>query len=144
MPAPDDEWTEEDVVRLHWLLLSRIRLLQDARAPLEEKIDILRWLFTDAQHDQEPFSFVSCVRVIGSSPLSPAPCFIGAADAEEVRDWIRGRLKRWLLEPLASYPVWVRHAVIGQPGWIASQLERNPQWLNEQLRRNRTEGDLFA
>lgn len=143
-PFPADEWTEEEVVLLHWHLLSRIRLLPDARAPLEEKIEILRWLFTDAKHDQEPFSFVSCVRVIGVSPLSPAPCFIGAADAEEVRDWIRCRLKRWLVDSLACYPAWVRDAIIGQPGWIAQQLESNPQWLNQQLRRNRVEGDLFA
>lgn len=143
-PMLDDEWTEEEVVLLHWLLLSRIRLLPDARAPLEEKIEILRWLFTDAKRDLEPFSFVSCVRVIGVSPLSPAPCFIGAADAEEVRDWIRCRLKRWLMESLAAYPAWVRDAIVGQPGWVVRQLERNPQWLNQQLCRNRAEGDLFA
>lgn len=143
-PLPVDEWTEEEVVLLHWLLLSRIRLLPDARAPLEEKIEILRWLFTDAKRDMEPFSFVSCVRVIGVSPLSPAPCFIGNADAEEVRDWIRCRLKRWLMESLAAYPAWVRDAIVGQPGWVVRQLESNPQWLNQQLRRNRVEGDLFA
>lgn len=141
---PDTDWTEEDVVRLHWHLLERIKLLRDARTPLEEKIEILHWMFTDAERDKKPFSFVNCVRVVAVSPLSPTPCFIGAVDAEEVRDWVRCRLKRWLIDSLENYPMWVRNAIVEQPGWIARQLERNPQWLNEQIRRNRVEGDLFA
>lgn len=138
------DWSEEEVVRLHWRLLERIKLLRDTRTPLEEKIEILHWMFTDAKKDREPFSFVNCVRVVCVSPLSPTPYFIGAADAEEVRDWVRCRLKRWLTESLESYPLWVRNAIVEQPSWIAQQLERNPQWLNEQIRRNRIEGDLFA
>jgi hypothetical protein len=143
-PLQAADWTEEEVVHLHWRLLERIKLLRDTRTPLEEKIEILHWMFTDAERDKKPFSFVNCVRVVGVSPLSPTPCFIGVADAEEVRDWVRCRLKRWLIESLENYPMWVRNAIVEQPGWIALQLERNPQWLNEQIRRNRVEGDLFA
>lgn len=138
------EWSEEDLVLLHWKLLERIRLLQDAHAPLEEKIEILHWMFTDQYHDGQPFSFASCLRVVGCSPLSPAPCFVGAVNVEEIRDWIRRRLKQWFEQSLQVYPSWVRDVIVEQPGWIAGQLERNPQWLNEQIRRNRVEGDLFA
>jgi len=138
------DWSEEEIVRLHWRLLERIKLLRDVKTPLEEKIEVLRWLFTDTEKDLQPFSFVSCVRVVGLSPLSPLSCFVGVADADQVRDWIRCRLKCWLLESLAAYPMWVREAIVEQPEWIALRLERNPQWLNEQIRRNRAEGDLFA
>lgn len=138
------EWSEEEVVLLHWQLLERIRLLQDTHAALEEKIDILQWMFTDTVRDQLPFSFVNCVRVVCISPLSPTPCFIGAADPEEIRNWVRCRLARWFSQSLEGYPAWVRDAVVEQPGWIAKHLERNPQWLNQQIRRTRIEGDLFA
>ena len=39
--------------------------------PLEEKFDTLRWVFSEREKDGLPFSFVSCLRVVGCSPLSP-------------------------------------------------------------------------
>ena len=142
---PDEtDWSEEEVVLLHWRLLKRIELLRDPRTPLEEKIDVLRWIFTDPHLDKQPFSFVNCVRVVGISPLSPVPYFIGAADADEVREWVRLRLRQWLIESLQAYPVWIREGIVARPQWVAEQLERKPQWLNEQVRRHRVEGDLFA
>jgi hypothetical protein len=37
------EWTEEDVVHLHWRLLLELRRLPDPETPLEEKLDTLAW-----------------------------------------------------------------------------------------------------
>ena len=143
----DDEepvdWSEEDIVLLHWRLLQEVNRLADPATPLEEKFDTLRWVFTERAKDGLPFSFASCLRVIGCSPLSPIT-YCGLVDVEEVRDRIRAGLRAWLPATLLRYPDWVREAVASNPEWIEARLERNPQWINEQLKRMADEGDLFA
>ena len=144
---PDDrspvEWSEEDIVLLHWRLLQEIEALSDPATPLEEKLDTLRWVFTEREKDRKPFSFVSCLRVVGCSPLSPLP-YCGLVDVEEVRDVIRCAVRSWLRQTLMRYPSWVREAIVDHPEWIESRLARNPQWINEAIRRTALEGDLFA
>lgn len=135
------EWTEDDVVQLHWRLLQELRDLADPETPLEVKFDTLRWVFTDPDKDAVPFSFANCLGVVGCSPLSPTAYF-GAVDVGEVRQWIRGQLKHWLGATLDRYPGWARQLVLDNPDWVAKQLERNPQWLNEQVK-GRQVGDLF-
>src|SRR5258706_13845017 len=81
------EWTEEDVVQLPWRLLLELRRLPDPETPLEEKLDTLAWALTDPRLDGRPFSFASCLRVVGTSPLSPTPYF-GAVQVEDVREWL--------------------------------------------------------
>ena len=137
------EWSEDDIVFLHWRLLQEVRHLADPATPLEEKLDSLRWVFTEREKDAAPFSFVSCLRVVGCSSLSPI-AYCGLVDAEEVRDRIRLGLKTWLAETLGRYPEWVRHAVAGNPAWVEERLARNPQWINEQLKQMSQEGDLFV
>src|SRR5690242_20348953 len=39
------EWSEEDIVFLHWRLLQEVSHLADPEKPLEEKFDTLRWVF---------------------------------------------------------------------------------------------------
>lgn len=141
-PSPVD-WSEEDIVFLHWRLLQEISHLADPATPLEEKFDTLRWVFTEREKDHKPFSFVSCLRVVGCSPLSPLP-YCGLVDAEEVRDFIRCAVRRWLLQTLTRYPSWVREAIVEHPDWVETRLARNPQWINEEVRRVALEGDLFA
>lgn len=147
LDAADDEspieWSEKDVVLLHWRLLKEIGRLADPETPLEEKFDTLRWVFTERDKDHKPFSFVSCLRVVGCSPLSPLP-YCGLVDAEEVRDFIRCAVRRWLLQTLTRYPSWVREAIVDHPDWVETRLARNPQWINEEVRRVALEGDLFA
>ena len=140
---PPVEWTEEDVVFLHWRLLQEVSDLSDPETPLETKFDTLRWVFTDRDKDDKPFSFASCVRVVGCSPLSPI-AYCGAVDAEEVRDRIRHSVKAWLEATLERYPGWVRDAVARNPEWVEARLARNPQWINEQLRTLTVQRDLFA
>jgi hypothetical protein len=141
--APPLEWSEEDLVLLHWRLLREIQRLAEPDTPLEEKLDTLRWVFTERAKDGQPFSFVSCLRVVGCSPLSPLP-YCGLVDPEEVRDRIRAAVKPWLRETLLRYPGWVREAVLDHPDWVAARLAANPQWLNEETRRVTLQGDLFA
>ena len=137
------EWSEEDVVLLHWRLLKEIGRLADPETPLEEKFDTLRWVFTERDKDLRPFSFVSCLRVVGCSPLSPLP-YCGLVDVEEVRDFIRHAVPLWLHQTLKRYPAWVREAIVDHPDWVEERLARNPQWINEEVRRFASEGDLFA
>lgn len=137
------EWSEEDVVLLHWRLLKEIGRLADPETPLEEKFDTLRWVFTERDKDCKPFSFVSCLRVVGCSPLSPLP-YCGLVDVEEVRDFIRCAMRSWLQQTLTRYPSWVREAIVDHPDWVEARLARNPQWINEEVRRVAIEGDLFA
>ena len=137
------EWSEEDIVFLHWRLLQDVSQLADPATPLEEKFDTLRWVFAEREKDGLPFSFVSCLRVVGCSPLSPI-AYCGRIDVEEVRDRIRHGLKAWLEATLARYPVWVRDAVVRNPEWVEARLARNPQWINEQVKRMSVQGDLFA
>ena len=143
----DDEepvdWSEEDIVLLHWRLLQEVSHLADPATPLAEKFDTLRWVFSEREKDGMPFSFVSCLRVVGCSPLSPI-AYCGRVDAEEVRDRIRHGLKAWLDVSLERYPDWVREAVVHNPAWVEARLAKNPQWINEQIKRMAVQGDLFA
>jgi hypothetical protein len=144
----DDEpvqpyWSEEDIVFLHWRLLQEIKQLSDPATPLEDKFDTLRWVFTEREKEQQPFSFVNCLRVVGCSPLSPI-AYCGLLDAQDIRDHIRRSLKSWLAASMARYPPWVREAIASQPQWVEARLAKNPQWINEQLKQMAQEGDLFA
>ena len=137
------EWSEEDVVLLHWKLLQQLADLSKPKTPMFEKIDILRWVFTDRSGDAKPFSFVNCVKVVSSSPLSPTPYF-GATDVEQIRDWIRYHAHAWFGATLERFPAWIRDAIVQNPDWIERKLVNNPQWLNEQIKQHTVNSDLFA
>lgn len=137
------EWSEEDVVLLHWRLLRELADLSDPDTPLDEKIDTLRWVFTDDEHGRQPFSFVNCLRVVVSSPLSPLP-YMGSVDADAIRGWIRQHVREWLTATIDRYPSWAAEAVLDNPGWIESRLAKNPQWINEEIKKRDVQGDLFA
>lgn len=137
---PDPEWTEDVVVQLHWLLLKDLESLQDPTTPLEKKIHSLDWALTDPALDDRPFSFASCVRVVGSSPLSPTPYF-GKVNLDEIRDWLRLNATKWIKETVALYPPWVQELIRLNPRWIASELDRDPQWLNKEIRKLEKSGN---
>ena len=139
------EWTEEDVVHLHWRLLLELRRLPDPETPLEEKLDTLAWALTDPSLDVRPFSFANCLRVVGTSPMSPTPYF-GLIQVDEVRAWLRTNSRSWIDATIARYPEWVQALIKAQPDWVAKQLARNPQWINEQIKAHQStpQVDLFA
>jgi hypothetical protein len=144
--ASNDEnvtWTEQDVVHLHCLLLGEIRVLADPNAPLDDMLDVLRWVFTEPENDDRPFSFASCLRIAGCSLESTFP-FFGCVDVEEVRMRIRHSFKKWFEQALARYPQWVRDSIRKNPGQAARRLARNPQCINQQLRSLNVQNDLFA
>ncbi|MBK8335089.1 MAG: hypothetical protein IPL03_00250 [Sterolibacteriaceae bacterium] len=140
-PAPD--WSEQDVVGLHWLLLKQVQRLADPETPFAEKIWTLNWVFTDPEKDALPFSFVNCVKVVSCSPLSPLP-FIGDFDVSDLRDLIAHSARRWMRESVERFPPWVQETLRRNPAAVLAQLERNPQYLNEQIRERQSNGDLFA
>jgi hypothetical protein len=132
-------------VLLHWRLLKEIGRLADPETPLEEKFDTLRWVFTERDKDRRPFSFVSCLRVVGCSPLSPLP-YCGLVDAEEVRDVIRSRHPpAGCARPCCAIPSMGARGHRGPP-----RLGRGPIWpatrsgSTKRVRRVALEGDLFA
>lgn len=144
--ALDDEvveWSEEDIVLLHWKMLEKLADLGEPATPLAEKLDILRWVFAGAESDDRPFSFASCIRVVTQSPMSPIP-YCGVTDVDQIRAWVSRQVRVWLAVTLERYPGWVRDAVLDDPERIEGVLARNPQWLNEQVKKHRVEGDLFA
>lgn len=128
------EWSEAAVVQLHWVLLSELKKLADPETPLEDKIDTLDWALTSPVYDDQPFSFASCLRVVGTSPLSPTAYF-GLVDVDDVRAWILVNARRWLRETIARYPRWAQDLFYSDPHFAAAQLSANPQWFNEQIRR---------
>lgn len=146
LPAPPSpevvDWSEEEIVYLHWRLLQELSHLGDPATPLEEKLDTLRWIFTEQDKESRPFSFSNCLRVVGCSPLSPVD-YCGQVDAELVRLHVSRKVRPWLQASLLRYPPWVRHAVADNPAWVERQLTLNPQWINEQLKRMASAGDLF-
>ena len=130
------DWTEHDVVQLHWLLLKQTAELQDPQTPLADKLDTLRWVAGGPDKDHVPFSFVSCVRVVGTSPLSPTPYF-GLVGVDAIRHWIAVNAQKWLKASLDVLPPWVQQLILAHPDWpdwLAERLDRQPQWLNEQIR----------
>jgi hypothetical protein len=138
----DAAWSEAEVVRLHWGLLEDLRKLQDPQTPLDEKIETLNWVFTESDKDARPFSFVSCLRVVGCSPLSPLDGYFGLVDHEAVRDWIAANVTRWMRATVERYPAWVRELIRSDPQHVGQELLRNPQWLNEEVKR-RAASDLL-
>lgn len=140
IPGLDDpdtvpEWTEQAVVELHWVLLRQLENLSDPETPLEEKLDTLAWALTDPRHDDRPFSFANCLRVVGTSPLSPTAYF-GVVRIDEIRQWLRTNSRRWIRETLARYPEWVQRLILDRPDVAAKQLSANPQWINEQIKKH--------
>jgi hypothetical protein len=125
------------------LLLKQVQRLADPETPFAEKIWTLNWVFTDPEKDALPFSFVSCVKVVSCSPLSPLP-FIGDFDVSDLREMLARSARRWIRESVARFPPWVQEALRRNPGPLLAKLERNPQYLNEQIRERQLKGDLFA
>jgi hypothetical protein len=126
-------WSTEEIVGLHFILLDDLRRLADPETPLEERFELLEWVFTDRAREREPFSFGMCVRLYGRT-----------CDPEGVREALRPLSGAWLREAVARLPAWLGEQILRDPQWAAAELHRNPQWLNEALLRHAREPDLFG
>lgn len=147
----DVDWPEPVLVRLHWRLLEDVANLVDPKITLLDKLDILNWIFTEPDKDGVPFSFASCLKVIGCSPLTNIEgwgkqnglAYVGDVDTETVRDILRGRLRLLLPAMYSVYPLWVLEAIEENTAYVIRQLERDPQWINRQIATRSAQSDLF-
>ena len=126
-------WSTEEIVRLHFVLLDDLRRLAEPETPLEERFELLEWVFTDRERELEPFSFGTCVRVV-----------FRTCDADGVREELRRLTLAWLRDAVARFPAWLGEQILRDPQWAAAELHRNPQWINEELLRQSREPDLFG
>jgi len=126
-------WSTEEIVGLHFILLDDLRRLADPETPLEERFELLEWVFTDGAREREPFSFGACVRL-----------FLRTCDPDGVREALRPLSLVWLRDAVARLPTWLGEQILREPQWAAAELHRNPQWLNEELLRHEREPDLFG
>ena len=126
-------WSTEEIVGLHFILLDDLRRLADPATPLEERFELLEWVFTDRAREGQPFSFGMCVRLYGRT-----------CDPDGMREALRPLSVAWLQEAVAKLPMWLGEQILREPQWAAAELHRNPQWLNEALLRHAREPDLFG
>jgi hypothetical protein len=126
-------WNTEEIVGLHFILLDDLRRLADPATPLEERFELLEWVFTDRARASEPFSFGMCVRLFGRT-----------CDPDGVREALRPLSLAWLRDAVAPLPAWLGEQILREPQWAAAELHRNPQRLNEELLRHAREPDLFG
>ena len=126
-------WSTEEIVGLHFILLDDLRRLADPATPLEERFELLEWVFADRAHEGKPFSFGMCVRL-----------YARTCDPDGVREALRPLSVGWLREAVARLPAWLGERILRDPHWAAAELHRNPQWLNEELLRLTRAPDLFG
>lgn len=129
----DVAWSTEEIVALHFILLDDLRRLAEPETPLEERFELLEWVFTDRARETAPFSFGMCVRL-----------FLRTCDPDGVREALRPLSCGWLREAVARLPAWLGERILRDPEWAARELHRDPQWLNEALLRHAREPDLFG
>jgi len=132
-PGGYSAWSTEEIVQLHFILLDDLRRLADADTPLEERFELVEWVFTERALEARPFSFRTCVRLC-----------LRSCDVDAVREELRPLLALWLREAVATLPAWLGERILREPQWAASELHRNPQWINEALSRHARELDLFG
>jgi hypothetical protein len=90
----EPEWMTAEIVYLHFVLLDQCRYLARPSANLERKEEILRWIYTDPELEDRPFSFKNCVKLATGN----APDF----------GTVHRRLKE-AMQPIVS--AWVRQSV---------------------------------
>ena len=93
--AHEPEWMTAEIVYLHFVLLDQCRYLARPSASIERKEETLRWIFTDPELEDRPFSFKNCVKLVTGN----APDF--GAVYRRLQDEMRPVLAAWLRESLA-------------------------------------------
>lgn len=91
----EPEWMTAEIVYLHFVLLDQCRYLARPSASMERKEETLRWIFTDPELEDRPFSFKNCVRLVTGN----APDF--GAVYRRLQDEMRPVVAAWLRESLA-------------------------------------------
>lgn len=138
------QFNDRQVFDIHMRMLDQVKMLADPATSFSERIDILRWIFTEPERDALPFSFARCVELASLSALSEYE-YVGKLDLATLRDGIRRCAEPWLRGAFSIYPVWFRAEMVDNPEWVFKQISKDPQWLNKQLRarQNDAQPDLF-
>jgi hypothetical protein len=90
----EPEWMTAEIVYLHFVLLDQCRYLARPSASIERKEETLRWIFTDLELEDRPFSFKNCVKLVTGN----VPDF--GAVYRRLQDEMRPALVAWLHESL--------------------------------------------
>src|SRR4051812_40841889 len=65
----EPQWMTAEIVYLHFVLLDQCRYLSRPSASLDRKEETLRWIYTDPELEDRPFSFKNCVKLVtGETP----------------------------------------------------------------------------
>ena len=86
--AEEPQWTVDEIVGLHFILLDSCRSLARPSANLEARVGIIRWVFTNAWRDDEAFSFKHCCALWGLE--QPGLGRLHERVREEMADMLRG------------------------------------------------------
>jgi hypothetical protein len=93
--SAEPQWMTAEIVYLHFVLLDQCRYLSRSSASLERKEETLRWVFTDPELEDRPFSFKNCVRLVTGDPPE-----YGAVH-RRLKERLQPVLAAWLQESLA-------------------------------------------
>jgi hypothetical protein len=91
----EPQWMTAEIVYLHFVLLDQCRYLCRDSASLERKEETLRWIFTDPELEDRPFSFKNCVKLVTGNP----PDF--GAVYRRMKEALQPAIAHWLSESLA-------------------------------------------
>lgn len=92
--AEEPEWTVDEIVGLHFILLDSCRILARPNANLKVKEDVMSWVFDGAWRDDEAFSFKHCCTLWGLE--QPGLGRLHERVREEMSEMLRG----WTSEAL--------------------------------------------
>jgi len=123
----EDAWGEEEVLFLHAMLLDDLERLASQQAPLAEKAELLRWVFTDPDKEDLPFSFKNCLRVCCAYAHTFADPTRGKLSAESVRDALTEEMRPWLMGTIQKLPDWIQQLVRDAPEEVDELLRRRPK-----------------
>lgn len=92
--AEEPKWTADEIVGLHFILLDSCRSLARSSTNLEVREDLIRWIFTEAWHDENAFSFKHCCSLWGLE--QPGLGQLHERVREEMAEMLRGWSKEAL------------------------------------------------
>ena len=99
----EPQWMTAEIVYLHLIPLEQCRHLGRPCANVQRKEEILRWVFTDPELEDRPFSFKNCVKLVsGNTPE------FGSVH-QRLKEALQPVVAVWLRESLARKRAGERH-----------------------------------
>jgi len=125
--GPAAAWKEEEVLFLHALLLEDLERAASPQATLSEKLELLRWVFTDPDKEDVAFSFRNCLRVCCAAAGTMPSAHRGKLGADSMREALAAEMRPRLAATLSRLDGWIRQLVCEAPAAVGALLERNPK-----------------